>query len=436
MHLFLSQSTALRLTTFSILYVAQGIPIGLFTIALPAWMAAQGASATDVGSVVAITGLPWAFKLISGPFMDRFAFPSMGRRRPWIMAAQACLSLSLLGLLLVGNPVDDLWTLIVVGVFINSFAALQDVAVDGMAIDILPQTERGRANALMAFGQVVGYSGFGALGGLLLTRYGLATTGLVSALIVTAIFLFSTAVRERLGERLLPWTQGAVADADQLVDASFREIFGNLLRVLVLPMSLLLIGVELLSRMSAGIYVSLLPLMAVQDLGYSAEDYGYWFGLTGGVAAVIGIFFGPLIDRFGAHRLLGVALLGSAGFALAFAYVVVGGAGDGLILTLLAGSQIFSQGFFVSMIALFMGICWTRVAATQFAIYMSLANLSRSLGAGVFALWGVQFGSAGMLYLMAGFMVSAAALLFWYNPDGHRTRLAAIEGQAIRQDPA
>lgn len=187
--------------------------------------------------------------------------------------------------------------------------------------------------------------------------------------------------------------------------------------------------------MSAGIYVSLLPLMAIQDLGYSAEDYGYWFGLTGGVAAVIGIFFGPLIDRFGAHRLLGVALLGSAGFALAFAFILGGGPGDGLVLTLLAGAQIFMQGFFVSMIALFMGICWTRVAATQFAIYMSLANLSRSLGAGVFALWGAQFGSTGMLYLMAGFLASAAALLFWFNPDEHGRRLAEVESQPTKLDP-
>ena len=40
---------------------------------------------------------------------------------------------------------------------INLFAAVQDVAVDGMAIDVLPESERARANALMAFGQVAGF---------------------------------------------------------------------------------------------------------------------------------------------------------------------------------------------------------------------------------------------------------------------------------------
>ncbi len=427
MQLYLAQSRWLRFFAFAVLYVAQGIPIGLFTIALPAWLAELGAGAAEVGTLIAVTGLPWAFKLIAGPFMDRFAFPAMGRRRPWVMGAQLGLCLALGALLLVGDPVAELWTLIAVGFGINAFAAVQDVAVDGMAIDILPANERGRANALMAFGQVLGYSGFGALAGYLLSEFGLPTTALVAMLIVATIFAVATLARERGGERLLPWSEGVAVERAAAQIPSFRVIFRDLLRALLLPMSLLLIAVEFFSRMSSGVYVSLLPVLAVQDLGYSAEAYANMFGLTGGVAAFVGILFGPMIDRFGVQRLLTIALLGLAVLTLSFALSVGLWGQLGYVLSMLAVVQLFSQGFFVAMIAIFMGICWSRVSATQFAIYMSLANLSRSLGAALYAGLAAQLGAEGILYVMAFLYAAGAALLTRFDAERHEAELAALD---------
>jgi PAT family beta-lactamase induction signal transducer AmpG len=56
---------------------------------------------------------------------------------------------------------------------VNVFSSVQDVAVDGMAIDVLPAEERGRANAFMAFGQVAGYSASAALCALALVAFGI-----------------------------------------------------------------------------------------------------------------------------------------------------------------------------------------------------------------------------------------------------------------------
>ncbi len=76
------------------MYFAQGIPQGLLAIAIPAWLASQGVSAADIGSYLAVIVLPWAFKLVTGPLMDRYEFLPMGRRRPWVIGAQLGLSLS------------------------------------------------------------------------------------------------------------------------------------------------------------------------------------------------------------------------------------------------------------------------------------------------------------------------------------------------------
>ena len=222
--------------------MAQGVPIGLFSIALPAWLVQQGADVAEIATLAAITGLPWGFKLVAGPLMDRFTFLPMGRRRPWVLAAQIGLTLSLLSLAFVDDPLGGFWTLVAIGFVINTFAALQDVAVDGMAIDVLPENERGRANAFMAFGQVIGFSGFGALDGALLVSFGLPVVAIVSTLAVGLILLFATLVREREGEKLLPWTAGATYPRQAQPALSIAAIFRDLLRVLLLPMSLLLVG--------------------------------------------------------------------------------------------------------------------------------------------------------------------------------------------------
>ena len=70
----LSENTILRYFTFSALYVAQGIPEGLLWYAIPAWLAMSGKSPAEIGSYVAIIGLPWSFKIINAPLMDRFTY--------------------------------------------------------------------------------------------------------------------------------------------------------------------------------------------------------------------------------------------------------------------------------------------------------------------------------------------------------------------------
>ena len=70
MKLFLTESRFLRFSSFAIFYLAQGLPIGLISIALPAWLAAQGAVPLDIAYFIAISGLPWGFKLFAGLIMD------------------------------------------------------------------------------------------------------------------------------------------------------------------------------------------------------------------------------------------------------------------------------------------------------------------------------------------------------------------------------
>jgi PAT family beta-lactamase induction signal transducer AmpG len=104
----LAESSRMRYAACSSMYFAQGIPYGLMNIAVPAWLASQGVGAGQIASFLAVIILPWAFKLLSGPLMDRYQFLAMGRRRPWVLGAQLGMTLSFFGLMLVENPVDQI----------------------------------------------------------------------------------------------------------------------------------------------------------------------------------------------------------------------------------------------------------------------------------------------------------------------------------------
>ena len=428
----LTGSRALRFAVFTALYVAQGIPLGLLDLALPAWLAEQGYSATQVGAYVAIIGLPWAFKLVAGPFMDRFGFPAMGRRRPWVLFAQSGLVAMLLVLALWPDVDAQLSLLMTLAVAVNSFAATQDVAVDGMAINVLPVQERGRANAFMAFGQISGFAGMGALSGTMLATFGLPATAAMAAMLVALILLMALLIREREGEKLLPWSEGAADPRFAQKTQSVVAIFSDLRRSLLLPMSLLFSVSVFMVRITTGIFLAALPIFAVQELGFSAATYSEFYGALIGLSALIGLAVGPLIDRVGAKRVMTVGLLGSSSLLLTFAATSDYWHLNGYVLSMWFSYLVFEQFLFIAVIAQYMNLTWEKIAASQFAIYMALANLGRSGGAALFAMFagtagGVSFQS--VFLFMGGFLLLAALVLRYFSEHAHRLRLKELDPQ-------
>lgn len=422
----LGSSRRLRLFAFTSFYVAQGLPIGFITVAMPAWLAANGADAGTVGSFVAIATLPWGFKLLAGPMMDRFRFPALGGRRPWVMLAQAGLLLSLLALTVTGASAEDVVFLTWASFVINSFAAIQDVAVDGMAIDVLPEDERGRANALMAFGQVAGFSAAGALSGWGLVNLGVSLTAGMMAVGIAAILVLVVLLRERDGEKMLPWTAGSVQHAEHLVPVTWAAVGVNLLRAMVLPASLLLILVALCWRLSDGIFMTAIPVMLTQQLGWESTEYSNWYSNASFFSALFGVLLGPLIDRHGAHRYFIIGMAACAVVYLALGLTVGMWENKTVWIIGLFAVNFAVQIVFVSFIALHMTVCWTKIAATQFAVYMAWSNLARSIGAQAYGELSPFLEMGQETLLMAGLSLLGAVLLFFVHLDRHRERLARL----------
>jgi MFS family permease len=156
--------------------------------------------------------------------MDHFEYLPMGKRRPWVIGAQFGMVASLLALMWVDDPASQIGLLTAIGFLINAFTATQDVAVDGMSIDLVPLEEEGRLNAFMSFGKAVGWAVTSAITGSLLVLYGMKVTALVSGIGAALIFILLIMIRERKGERLFPWTEGAASEKNE-PPQSFKTVF-------------------------------------------------------------------------------------------------------------------------------------------------------------------------------------------------------------------
>ncbi|MEC8093165.1 MAG: MFS transporter, partial [Planctomycetota bacterium] len=175
------------------LYLAQGIPWGFATITLAALLAEQGVDANAIGQMLAAVVFPWSLKFLGGPLVDGLRLPG-GRRRPWILIAQMGMVGTLAGLSQVGLASPDQLTAWLLAH--NVFAALQDVATDALAVDVMPDRERGRANGIM-YGAKYGGTALGGAGlALLIQHFGWSIGTLVQAGVVAAIGAFPLFLRE------------------------------------------------------------------------------------------------------------------------------------------------------------------------------------------------------------------------------------------------
>jgi PAT family beta-lactamase induction signal transducer AmpG len=413
----LADSPRVRYATGSMMYFAQGIPQGLLGIAIPAWLASQGVSAADIGSYLAVIVLPWAFKLVTGPLMDRFEFPPMGRRRPWVLAAQLGLSLSLLALMLIRDPVEQIGLLMLIGVVVNSFAATQDVAVDGMSIDLTRVNEQGRLYAFMSFGKAIGWSTTAAVSGLLLVTAGMKVTAIVAATVSTVVLLAFVFVLERQGERSLPWSRGESASSRQ-AGSSFKAVFSGLNSVLWTRASLIIMLIMLFDGLVSGFGQALMPIAAVKVFGYTTPQWSQLVAIMGLIGALVALVLGPMIDRFGAKRMLMLTISLVGIHAIIIAQTQFLWQDTIYVRVMLSIWILMLPVVMVCVIALAMAICSSRNSATQFAIYMSTANLGHSAGSKIFGMVSDR-SSYAEIYMMLGLLVVVLVFVLFFHRHKH-----------------
>jgi MFS family permease len=366
---FLSKRKIYSLILLFFLYLSQGLPFGFQATALPVFLRQRGVSLSLIGYSTALA-LPWMLKFLWAPLIDSFYIDFIGKRKSWILPLQCLLLFSMICAFF--SVRWGLLPLVINLLAMNFFAATQDIAVDGLAVDILSESELGSGN----IAQVVGYkSGMIISGGVLvaLTYYFswshlFIFMSLIALLPLVMIIFF----REKPSGDLKHFQL-------RLELKDIFLIFWDSLKTPYFKWLLLFIA----TYKSGEIIIDVMFKPFLVDRGLSPSDIGLWVGTYGMIASVAGSFFGGcLSSSIGVYRGLLVSAINRL-FPLLFisflSYMSVTAKGYVIASTLL--EHFFGGALTTSLFAFMMANCDKRISATHYTALASVEVFGKSPGA-------------------------------------------------------
>ncbi|CDO70928.1 hypothetical protein BN946_scf184829.g36 [Trametes cinnabarina] len=143
-----------------VLYLIQGFPLGLALGSIP-FILREHLSYSEI-AVFSLCGYPYSLKLLWSPIVDSVFFPSIGRRKSWIIPMQLVIGTIMLAMSyyseeLMSNPGKHLYTLSAAFFSLVFFSATQDIAVDGWALTLLSEENLAFASTCQTIGLNTGY---------------------------------------------------------------------------------------------------------------------------------------------------------------------------------------------------------------------------------------------------------------------------------------
>jgi len=378
-----------RLTAFFFLYVTEGIPLGFAATAVATQLRRQDVGPAEIGAFVGSFYLPWAFKWAFGPFIDVFTSERLGRRRGWILGTQLALITTLLACTGLNLPAQ-LGVLTGVLLIHNSFGAMQDVAIDALAVTTLHEHERGLANGVMFAGAALG-TGVGGSGVLFLMPLIGLTGGFVFvagciALVTVCIVLPLREPATPQAERRAAGLAAAGREIRHFSAEAFRSFLGTRgafagLAFALLPAGAMSLGLALQNNLSV-------------EVGMDDDAVAWlnlWTQVIGAGCMVLG---GLLSDRFGRRRtlfvylaLMSLPVLYLMGVLTEYQWIMPAGpagatrrvAPAALVTAVWVATLLYAAAMglmYGTRSAIFMDVTNPAVAATQFTAYMAMMNLA------------------------------------------------------------
>ncbi|GAA0843718.1 MFS transporter [Marinobacter szutsaonensis] len=375
------------LTTLLALYLAQGLPSGLFAHALPVFWREAGVSLTWIGALK-LLALPWVLKAFWAPFVDRSL---MHGQTPfsWILRLQLTAALLLIVLAWLGLVPDSASALVAAALMvmtINLLMATQDIITDGLAVRWIAPHWRGLANTIQVAGYKIGMLAGGSLL-LIVTGYLEPETALLLPALLLVALLFvvgrSRGVRQPLA------MESAPGPGNSSLGAAFIGFWRQPGTAFWLMM---VIGYKVADAMGSGM---IRPMLS--DAGWGSQAIGTFTLITTLVGLIGAGLGGWLYTVMGGHRALIVAGIAQALTIMAWVPAVGPAAEVSTIYIVGLAEQLADGASTVVLFAMMMNVCRRQWAGTDFTVQASI----QVVAAGLFgALGGVIADLAGYSALM------------------------------------
>jgi PAT family beta-lactamase induction signal transducer AmpG len=356
-----------RLTAVLLLSFASGLPSNLTNFTVQAWLASEGIDIRTIGIFTLVT-LPYLFKFLWAPFLDRYLPPLLGRRRGWILIYQLCLSVAI-AFMGFCSPTKDLYVLGVAAVLVAILSASQDIVIDAYRVDTIPVSQRGLAAAVQSFG----YRTAAMLAGAVLVLIA-AHLGWRLALLMVACLMAATT----LGTLWAPEPEVPGQPPRTLVDAVWHPLRALFSQKGAWGFVLLV----LLYKVGDAFALSLYSAFMIKGVGFSLDELSIAGKVNMTVSSMIGVAFGGWVYmRWGTFKSLLIFGIGQALTNLLYVWLAL--AGKKVWLLVLATSLdtgIGGMGL-AAFVAFLVSLCSANFSATQYALLSALASVpSKTMG--------------------------------------------------------
>ncbi|MBU0751672.1 MAG: AmpG family muropeptide MFS transporter [Gammaproteobacteria bacterium] len=390
---------------------ASGLPLYLLLNLLPAWLRTEGISLKAIG-LFALIQLPYTWKFLWSPFLDRYALPWLGRRRGWMFVTQVLL-LVLIAALGLFAPQTDLQMIVVLAALLAFVSATQDIVLDAYRRELLADSELGLGNSVHVNAYRIAGLVPGSLSLILADHLPWGQVFAITALFMLPGMAMTLLVAEPTLAGRLPKTlrEAVVEPFREFIDrAGMREA------LLILSFIFLYkLGDSLCTALATPFYLDM--GFAKSDIGLVAKHAGLWPAVIGGLLG------GLWMVKLGINRALW--LFGVVQLVSIFGFVWLAGIGKNETigaaqlsqLALVIGFEALGVGLgtaaFVAFIARATNPLFT---ATQYALFSSLAAAPRTV-INASAGWLVeQMGWEGFFWLCVALAVPGMVLLLKVAP--------------------
>lgn len=414
--------TQKKMAAILFLGFASGMPLFLTSRTLQAWMTIEEVDLTTIGLFSLVT-LPYSFKFLWSPLLDRYVPPFLGRRRGWLVITQVALVLAI-GAMAFHDPRLSLELLALNAVLIAFFSASQDIVFNAYQVDALDEREMGAGAAIGVLGYRIALLVTGSLALVLADRMPWSTVYLLMAAFM-AIGIAASFWAPEPVLREAPPQSLREAVVDPFVD--FFRRTGLLWGVLIL---LFIVFYQLPDRFAQNMVTPFLL-----QTGFTQTDIGAIQGGIGLLTTIVGVLLGgAVIAAIGINKSVWIFAALQILSNLAYYWIALIGANRPALIVAIVIENLAGGMVTAVFVALLMSMCSRRFSATQFALLSSLMSVARD---SIVAPAGAVAESTGwptffLLTLAAG--IPALILLPFITPWGKEVPRGAAEHTGIVED--
>ncbi len=345
---------------------SSGLPLYLTFTMIPAWLKDENISLATIG-LFSLIGLPYTWKFIWSPFMDRFTPPFLGRRRGWMLITQLGLITSI-GFIGLFEPKQSIWVIAYLASGIAFLSASQDIVLDAYRRELLPDPELGLGNSIHVNAYRIAGLVPGSLGLILADHMAWS----VVFPIIATFMLPGIIMTFMISEKYQPHTRKM--GLTHYVIEPFKEFFqrSGIKRALLFLCFIFLykLGDSMATALSTPFYMEL--GFSKTEIGIIAKQAALWPAIIGGMIG------GLIMVKIGINRALWLFGVVQLVTILGFAWLAESGDVIWILATVIS-MEYLGVGLGTAAFVAFMAKSTHRdFTATQLALFTALAAVPRT----------------------------------------------------------